>query len=637
MSTPAKKASVSDYIARIIVSSVLILVFAVLGLTSYFWIKQKTTPPTSDFYHYVHYGDRYRFPLLILPLGGSPQSNIKITSKPWGALRNATDTNDITALISGIKSTCQSTSKGALLANIQLNGVSAFLEIDAIHGTSTINTAPTLKARTTIPGQFLKIPSYREALRKYISQLNVAVNSHVTEGEITTILAIEQAIADCIADPAEERKHPEDSATTTDWMYNNHSGFWREFAQTLNIPHNMVLHADHQSLEKIGTLIESLTPESLITYGNWCMARGYAPFANSDAFAAWIAFSEAIGLDTANSMEGELENILSRLAPGEVTGTIIQENDKTRIRAIEDAIMAEARSSAKNLPGTLATRAAKKLSTLVIANPWENKTPRRARLPKSTNRIQAINELYVSYTRDSISACGKPSNNWLSHHNLEVNNAWYNRTINRIAIGAQILAPMSNGRGPQMSTGELYGTIGYVIGHEISHSIDGYNIYFDESGTFVALPPAEHQWVSHRTGTLINALRDYPSEEKENFEIKDGEALSDIGGLELAFRALNKELKILHANSPEIMASERRKFFEAFARSRQPRAKGNRRTYLNMLAPHPAAELRVNVSLSLFPEFASLYNGDEPAAQTSTQKPLSLSIWPATPCDVERN
>jgi hypothetical protein len=216
MSTPAKKATVSDYIVRIIVSGVLIPVLAILGLRSYFWVRQKTTPPAVDFYHYVQYGEFYRFPLLILPVGGSPKPNIKSTSKPWGALKQTTDTRDINAFVSNIISTSQSTSKGSLLANIHLNGVCTFLWVGARYGTSTHNTTPTIQTVSTIPKEFLKIPSYKESLRRYIEQLNVAVNFHITNDEIATILAIEQAIADCTADPAEKRKHPEDSTTTTE-------------------------------------------------------------------------------------------------------------------------------------------------------------------------------------------------------------------------------------------------------------------------------------------------------------------------------------------------------------------------------------------------------------------------------------
>jgi putative endopeptidase len=123
-------------------------------------------------------------------------------------------------------------------------------------------------------------------------------------------------------------------------------------------------------------------------------------------------------------------------------------------------------------------------------------------------------------------------------------NAGYSPTVNGIEIPAAILQPPFYD--PKADAGVNYCTLGAVIGHELTHSLDSTGRLFDASGALRDWwAPADVAAFDKRSKNLIrqgNAYEVLPGVHL-NGQLSSGENLADIGGIMLGYRALQTHLK----------------------------------------------------------------------------------------------
>lgn len=123
-------------------------------------------------------------------------------------------------------------------------------------------------------------------------------------------------------------------------------------------------------------------------------------------------------------------------------------------------------------------------------------------------------------------------------------NAAYSPTVNGIEIPAAILQPPLYD--PEADAGVNYCTLGAVVGHELTHSLDSLGRLFDASGALRDWwAPADVAAFDQRSKNLIrqaNAYEVLPGVHL-NGQLSSGENLADIGGIMLGYRALQTHLK----------------------------------------------------------------------------------------------
>lgn len=134
-------------------------------------------------------------------------------------------------------------------------------------------------------------------------------------------------------------------------------------------------------------------------------------------------------------------------------------------------------------------------------------------------------------------------------------NAYYNPQKNEIAFPAAILQPPYFD--PQADDALNYGAIGGVIGHELLHGYDDQGSKFDADGNYRMWWTAEDRTrFEERAQKLIDqagefvALRNFQNGNssdgeamKVNGELTLGENIADLGGLTIAYEALQKALE----------------------------------------------------------------------------------------------
>ena len=189
-------------------------------------------------------------------------------------------------------------------------------------------------------------------------------------------------------------------------------------------------------------------------------------------------------------------------------------------------------------------------------------------------------------------------------------NAYYNPTTNEICFPAAILQPPFFD--PNADDAVNYGGIGGVIGHEMSHGFDDQGSQFDKYGNqndwWTA---ADKKNFEARTKVLVDffsSIEALPGK-KINGKLTLGENIGDNGGLNIAFRALQNDLKVNPALNKTIDGfTPEQRFFLSWATVWAGNARPEFVDRQIKTDPHSPAEARVNAALPQIDAWYKAFN-----------------------------
>jgi predicted metalloendopeptidase len=190
-------------------------------------------------------------------------------------------------------------------------------------------------------------------------------------------------------------------------------------------------------------------------------------------------------------------------------------------------------------------------------------------------------------------------------------NAYYNANMNEIVFPAGILQPPFFE--PKADDAVNYGGMGAVIGHEMTHGFDDQGRQFDASGNLRDWwSPESAAKFKDRSQAVVQQYSEYEPIPGVhiNGELTEGENIADIGGVKLAYAALQKALeKNPQARDQKIdgLTPEQR-FFLGWAQVwRANQREQDLRLRLNT-DPHSPTHYRCNGPISNMSEFAKAFN-----------------------------
>jgi predicted metalloendopeptidase len=190
-------------------------------------------------------------------------------------------------------------------------------------------------------------------------------------------------------------------------------------------------------------------------------------------------------------------------------------------------------------------------------------------------------------------------------------NAYYNPNMNEIVFPAGILQPPFFYADADDAVN--YGGIGAVIGHEMTHGFDDQGRQFDATGNL-------RDWWSKKSADEYDKRRKAIVQQYNEYEplpglhlngeLTQGENIADIGGVKLAYAALQKALdkhpeehnKKIDGFTPE------QRFFLSFAAIWRSKIRDEDQKLRVKTDPHSPAQFRVNGPLSDLPEFQKTFN-----------------------------
>lgn len=211
--------------------------------------------------------------------------------------------------------------------------------------------------------------------------------------------------------------------------------------------------------------------------------------------------------------------------------------------------------------------------------------------------------------RDDLGQIGKPVDHGRWGMTPPTMNAYYDPTMNEVVVPAGYLQPP--GFDPKGLDAINYGAVGVSIGHEISHGVD------DEGAQFAADGRLEKWWTDAdykqfeaRTGCTTKQYDGYFVEPGLHLQGKlvTGEALGDLGGVNLAFRAYERS-RVGKGPEPTVDGfTPEQQFFLAEGQWRGALARPETLRMSVSTDPHPPGKFRVLGPLSNMPEFEKAFS-----------------------------
>jgi putative endopeptidase len=206
-------------------------------------------------------------------------------------------------------------------------------------------------------------------------------------------------------------------------------------------------------------------------------------------------------------------------------------------------------------------------------------------------------------------------------------NAYYTPLHNEIVFPAGILQPPFFDA--KADDAFNYGSIGSVIGHEMTHGFDDQGAQFDADGNLKSWWTPEDLKNFKERGDCI--AKQFDSFEVEpglhgNGKLEEGESIADLGGLVIAYAAYQKTLAGKPA-PPEVngFTSDQR-FFLGYAAHWPANFRPEAARLRAKTDPHPLNSFRVDAPLSNMPIFAKAWGC---AADSKMVRPdaIRCRIW----------
>jgi putative endopeptidase len=204
-------------------------------------------------------------------------------------------------------------------------------------------------------------------------------------------------------------------------------------------------------------------------------------------------------------------------------------------------------------------------------------------------------------------------------------NAYYSGNNNEIVFPAAILQPPFFDA--KADDPVNYGAIGTVIGHEITHGFDDRGRLFDKDGNM-------RDWWSEEDARRYKERAKKIEAQYGNFTAIDGikvngaltlgENISDVGGVKIAYLALQKALKQKPQGKVDGLTPDQR-FFISYAQAWRGKFRPERERLQLRTGQHSLHQFRVYGPIAHMPEFAKAFSCD--ASKTLLSEGDRANIW----------
>ena len=372
-------------------------------------------------------------------------------------------------------------------------------------------------------------------------------------------------------------------------------------------------------------------------YLTWHVLRTASPYLSSKFVDEDFAFNQKY-LNGAQEMKplwkrcAESEDSLLGEALGKkYVERVFPPEAKTRVQDMVKNILAALHDDIEQLTWMSPETKQKALLKLSTFNPkigypdkWKDySTVKITRTSYMGNVIEASKFL----VRDDLNLIGKPVDRGRWGMTPPTSNAYYNPLLNEIVFPAGILVPPLFD--VKANDAVNYGSIGPVIGHEISHGFDDQGAQFDEVGRLHDWwTPADYKTFQTRAQCVVEQFNGYTIDGgmHHNGKLVLGESIGDLGGLRLAYLALQKSMEGKPRPANVDGFTPEQQFFIAWGQTRGDEIRPETQRQMVLTDPHPIGKYRVIGPMSNMPEFQQTFackEGD-PMVRPGDQR---CAIW----------
>ncbi len=206
--------------------------------------------------------------------------------------------------------------------------------------------------------------------------------------------------------------------------------------------------------------------------------------------------------------------------------------------------------------------------------------------------------------RRAVAKLGKPADKKEWGYPPQEINAFYSPIANSFVILAGILHPPFFNL--NANDAEMYGGIGFVIGHEIGHGFDDQGSRFDGNGNMI-------NWWTETDAKKFNDIKSSLIAQANSYEIlpgkylkgelEIGEIIGDLSGAEISLRAFQRIIKAKKLNADQGY----RNFFKQLAITWRDKLRDDYKLLVLDTDVHPPSEFRGNGIVKNFDEFHTVF------------------------------
>ena len=400
---------------------------------------------------------------------------------------------------------------------------------------------------------------------------------------------------------------------------------WQAFVQETNLPDDVesLVVVDLPYMEALQGVLDGADPNILRYLFETQLMWTYAPYLSTEIGDTAFAFQGPVlnGVTERRPVEERALQSVQDYFPDTIARAYVAEafppEAKAQIEALVDNLVAAFRIRIENsawMSEETKAKALEKLDLMVVKVGYPDEWETYDEVEIGDSLVETVINAYDAGNTEALGAVGEPVDRteWFMAA-FEVN-AYYNPSLNEIVFPAGILQPPFFD--PEADMASNYGSIGAVIGHEITHGFDLSGSQYDGYGNLVS-------WWTEEDFTAFSELNDQAIDQYGGIEVQPGlmvdaeltvtENVADMGGVQIAYDALLIALDAEGQESTPWFLTQQQRFFIAYATSW--REKGTEEFYEYLVAadvhaPGPVRAVQPIRNMDTFYEVFDIGEGD---------------------------
>ncbi|MCS6822188.1 MAG: M13 family metallopeptidase [Microscillaceae bacterium] len=489
--------------------------------------------------------------------------------------------------------------------------------------------------------RFVKI---REEYLQHIAKMLelIGINSESAKKNAERIYSIEKRLAEAARTPVENRNPQKryNKKSIDDLKQMTFNINWDNFINALDFKElDSVIVAAPETVAMLDRALGDFSLQDWISYSKWKVVSSMAPYLSHAFVAENFRFNSGIlaGIQVMQPRWRRMMRLVDN-SLGDALGQMYVE------RAFKPEAKQRMAEMIENLKQAMADR--------IKSRPWMSEETKQKALAKLQAIVPKIgypdkwkdykvmgleikrNDFYGNLLRirevsrkEMMDRWGKPVDRTLWGMTPPTVNAYYSPLNNEIVFPAGILQPPFFD--PDLDDAINYGAIGAVIGHELSHGFDDQGSQYDAEGNL-------KNWWTKEDRTKFEALTGMLVEQFNNYTVLDtvkvngkltlGENIADLGGLAIAYAALEKAWAKKGKPKPIDGFTAEQRFFIGWATAWRTKARDEAILNLIKTDPHSPGYYRAIGPISNMEAFFKAFNVKE-GDKMRRPKDKLIEIW----------
>jgi putative endopeptidase len=393
---------------------------------------------------------------------------------------------------------------------------------------------------------------------------------------------------------------------------------YKMYEEAIGAPFGEVIVGQPKFFEGLDKIISVYSLDDLKSYLMWNIINERAPMLSSAFEKADFDFYQGT-LSGAKEMKPRWKRVMGTMngTVGELIGQIyvkkyftaeakmkVDKMVQNLIAAYKERISSRTWMAEETKKAAMA-KLEKVTRKLAYPDKWRDYTKLDVGTESYCDNVNKASQFFFDY---NISKLGKPIDKTVWGMTPQTINAYYNPGFNEIVFPAAIMQPPFFD--PLADDAVNYGGMGAVIGHELTHGFDDQGSQYDAEGNLKQwwLEEDKKRFESN-TAKLIKQYNEFNPLDSltVNGQLTLGENIADLGGLTIAYAALQKDLA--GKPKPKIDGfSPEQRFFISYAQVWRNNIRNEELKRRLKVDVHSPGKYRTLGPLRNMPEFYAAFN-----------------------------